>query len=530
MELATYLSILLFLAIFLISYVIYSLISEILFFRSKKILHLGNSYLTAFYYMTFKSKSMWELVHVAYTKTRQANVPIAGNFEMGLVNYFIPDLTILKHILVKDFDHFVNRRAITIPKSDLLTKKMLFFMYDEPWKALRSKLSPTFTTGKIKRFFALFNASAKKLVDYIDAQTEGEVDLVAAYSKFTTDTIASAVCGMDSCAFEQKEHSVFERMGQKLQFSFNLGMITRFVVMSCFPGIAERGMTIFGDEVSAFFGGGIKSLIRERTQTGRKGNDFIQLMMEARENKLAKTEDSELESFERDAVIKGEVKGQVADLLDDDGIVSNCVLFIVAGYDTTQSLLLFCAYALAIHPEIQDKLRTVVDEGLEESGGDFTYEGINQMTYLDMVINETLRFYPPAPTMDRRCTQDYAVPGTDVVIKKGDGIMVPVLGIHHDERYYSEPEKFDPERFSPENKGKINQYAFLPFGQGPRNCIGMRFALMEVKLAIAQLVHNFDIEPSKRTPIPMEYQNAGSLMPKGGMWLSLKRRPGTLQD
>lgn len=85
---------------------------------------------------------------------------------------------------------------------------------------------------------------------------------------------------------------------------------------------------------------------------------------------------------------------------------------------------------------------------------------------------ETLRFYPPAPITDRACTQDYLLPGTDTLIKKGSAILVPIMEIHHDERYYPEPEKFDPERFSAENKGKINTYTFLPFGQGPRNCIG----------------------------------------------------------
>ena len=165
------------------------------------------------------------------------------------------------------------------------------------------------------------------------------------------------------------------------------------------------------------------------------------------------------------------------------------------------------------------------------------------------ILSETLRLYPPAPVTDRGCTSDYTFPGTDVTIKAGQNIGIPILGIHHDKRFYPNPEKFDPERFSPENRGNIIPYTFLAFGQGPRNCIGkqggrpvsspkcksylllftfdfvgMRFALTEVKLAIAQLVRHFTIEPSKRTLIPMVYQNAGSLKPKDGMWLSLKKR------
>ncbi|OXA55516.1 cytochrome P450 9e2 [Folsomia candida] len=520
-----------FLIVFLISYLIYSAYRESRYFHSRKIFYLGNDLYKAIYFMMIKKKSLVDMVQINYDKMKQANAGVGGNSERGKNNYLVTDLTILKHVLVKDFDHFVNRRTLTMPATDILIKKMLIFLHDEPWKGLRSKLSPTFTTGKIKRLFPLFNDSAKKLVKFVDERmsesgSDGEIDLWEGYSKFTMDTIASAVCGMNSQAFNQIEPSIFERMGKKMQISFSAKNIISFMVMFNFPRFAAwLGLSMFGAEMHEFFAGAIKSSIKERNKSGRKGNDFIQLMLEAREDKLVKTDEAELDRFEKDAVIKGEVKGQESDLLlDDDGIVSNCVLFILAGFDTTQSLLLFCAYALAIHPEIQDKLRIAVDKVWEENDGDFTYESVLRMTYLDMVINETLRFYPPTAFTDRGCTQDYVLPGTDISLKKGDGIIVPIMSIHHDERYYPEPEKFDPERFSPENKGKINTYSFLPFGQGPRNCIGMRFALTEVKLAIAQLVHNFDIEPSKRTLIPMEYEQAGSLKPKHGMWLSLKRR------
>ncbi|XP_035716599.1 cytochrome P450 9e2 isoform X1 [Folsomia candida] len=464
---------------------------------------------------------------------RQAGVPVAGKTVMGATNYYVTDLTVLKHIFVKDFDHFVNRR-FQMPSNDVLVNKMLIFLHDEQWKGLRSKLSPTFTTGKIKRLFPLFNDSAKKLVAYVDERMaespHGEIDLGDGYSKFTMDTIASAVCGMNSHAFDQLDPSLFELMGKKLQIQFTVKNFFKFLIVFGLPKVSEWfGITMFEENMHKFFNDGIKSVIKERISEGRKGNDFIQLMMEARENKLVKEEESELERFERDAIIKGEVKGQgIDEALDDDGIVSNCVLFILAGFDTTQSLLLFCVYALAIYPEIQDKLRKEVETVLEEGDGDFTYDSVHKMGYLDMVIHETLRFYPPQPVTDRACNQDYLLPGTGVTISKKEAILVPIIGIHHDERYYPEPEKFDPERFSPENKGKLNQFAFLPFGQGPRNCIGMRFALTEVKLVIAQLVHNFEIEPSKRTLIPMEYQNGASLKPKGGMWLALKRRPGTI--
>jgi cytochrome P450 family 9 len=111
------------------------------------------------------------------------------------------------------------------------------------------------------------------------------------------------------------------------------------------------------------------------------------LMLEAREGQL-KLEESELDAFEKDAIVKpsgGEDK--MSDLLDDDGIVANCVLFILAGFDTTQSLLLFCAYALALNQDVQERLRDEVNGVVDENDGELTYDGLQKMTYLDMIIN-----------------------------------------------------------------------------------------------------------------------------------------------
>jgi cytochrome P450 family 6 len=86
--------------------------------------------------------------------------------------------------------------------------------------------------------------------------------------------------------------------------------------------------------------------------------------------------------------------------------------------------------------------------------------------------SETLRKYPPVPMLNRECTRSYKIPGTDIVLEKGIRTVIPVLGLHHDPKYYPDPERFDPERFSEEEKMKRHHYVYLPFGEGPRICIG----------------------------------------------------------
>jgi cytochrome P450 family 6 len=91
---------------------------------------------------------------------------------------------------------------------------------------------------------------------------------------------------------------------------------------------------------------------------------------------------------------------------------------------------------------------------------------------VDCDVLESLRKYPPIPFITRTCVKDYNIPDTDAVLEKGRRVLVPILGVHHDEEYYPDPHRFDPDRFNEENKRARNQYSYIPFGEGPRTCIG----------------------------------------------------------
>lgn len=104
-------------------------------------------------------------------------------------------------------------------------------------------------------------------------------------------------------------------------------------------------------------------------------------------------------------------------------------------------------------------------------------------------------------------------------------LWIPIMGLHRDEKYYSNPERFDPERFNDENKTNITPYSYLPFGTGPRNCIGSRFALLEMKLLLFHLIEKFEIVPIAKTQIPLKIDRKQiNLSAEGGFWVGLKRR------
>ncbi|XP_048465780.1 cytochrome P450 3A19 isoform X2 [Rhincodon typus] len=202
---------------------------------------------------------------------------------------------------------------------------------------------------------------------------------------------------------------------------------------------------------------------------------------------------------------------QNGDALTDSEILAQALTFILAGYETTSNTLSYTAHNLATHPDVQKKLQQEIDEAFPNKAPP-TYDGVMQLEYMEMVISETLRLFPPAPRIDRVCKKDVQLNG--VTIPKGTIVMVPAYVLHRDAEYWPEPEEFRPERFSKENRESWVPNTFLPFGMGPRNCIGMRFAQLTMKLALASFLQHLSIVPCKETPIPLEMDVKGPMHPK----------------
>ena len=209
-------------------------------------------------------------------------------------------------------------------------------------------------------------------------------------------------------------------------------------------------------------------------------------------------------------------------MLTTDEILGQAWVFLIAGYETTATTLGFMSHNLAVNPDCQERL---YDELITALGpdGEIGYDELQQLPYLDACICETLRLFPPIPRVEREANSNFKLGDTGIQFHKGLMVEIPVYVIHHSEEYYQNAEQFDPERFMPENRHKIIPYTFLPFGTGPRNCIGMRFALMEIKLAMAHIITRYRFKTTDQTK-QLKFMPVTPLLSASNLSLTLEKR------
>ena len=148
------------------------------------------------------------------------------------------------------------------------------------------------------------------------------------------------------------------------------------------------------------------------------------------------------------------------------------------------------------------------------------YDAAENIEYVNMVFCESLRLFPPGPRTSRECKQTCAITD-DLIIEKGIGITLPIFLIHHNPKYWPNPEKFDPERFNPNNERSYPTFAYLPFGEGPRNCIGKRLVLLLAKMTLITILKEVQFERSADTEVPLDLSIDILTSPKNGIKLNI---------
>lgn len=428
--------------------------------------------------------------------------------EFSMPGVLLRDPELIRDIMVKDFEHFPDHRSFVDEDLEPLFGKNIFSLRGDRWKEMRNTLSPSFTASKMKFMFDLISKCSKDFVDYMTDHPEicHAIETKEVFRRYTNDVIATAAFGISVNSMKVRDNEFYMRGVEATKFSSGLLSMIKFVFMRACPKLAKSmGMTMFPSATSKFFKTVVGETIKAREDQDIVRPDMIHLLMQARDKKAASEHEMTL-----------------------DDIVSQAFIFFFAGFDTSSTLMCFVAHELAVNQDIQERLREEVQQHLE-GNGEISYDSLSKMSYMDMVISETLRKYPPVVFIDRLCTKRYELPPSqpgckNVTLEPNSVLIFPVYGLHHDPEYFPNPDKFNPERFSEENKDNILPYTYLPFGHGPRKCIGNRFVLMETKILIANLLQKFTLKTTEKTVEPVIFAKEFTLQPVGGFWIGLEKR------
>lgn len=432
---------------------------------------------------------IWEIEEFLY---EHAKGKYCGYYELRNPVMFVTDPDLIRTITIKDFDSFVNRRTLVASEE---FQGMLQVLRDKEWKETRAVMSPTFSASKLKGMHELCIQTSNRLLTYIDdtVKESGFFEAKDTFGRYTMDNIALCAFGVDCNSFDDPNTEFAAKAAKLFSAPGAYGMF-HFLLLLVFPKLAMK----LPDPVLPilnFFSKVTRDTIKHREESGSTRKDFLQLMLDTKDKEGNR-------------------------LLTNRSIVDQSVLFYIAGYDTTATLLTFVAYSLVMNKEVQRKVHDEIDACVRKHDGKISYEAVTEMTYLDRVIAESLRLYPPATRGEREARVDYTLPGTDVTIPQGTVVQFPIYCLHRDEQHYPDPLTFDPDRFLPEVKETRHPCTWIPFGSGPRNCIAMRFALFEAKVALVCVLKKFELLPTSKTPsLPLKFDNKSFLLTPEGRQL-----------
>ncbi len=334
----------------------------------------------------------------------------------------------------------------------------------EFWQQGRRVIQPFFIRKQYSRYVSIMDECAQNLVQRWreNFQTQS-FDLAPEMTKFTLNVLGRSIFNED---FDAHTDTVYETLRGLLNITEDriIHLIPRRGrVKKTQDAEFQRDLKILEDLVDG--------LILKSKESGEKNpeNNFIHALLE-----------SSVEFTDRD------IRDHVISLL-------------IAGHETTATALCWLMILLEKHPEAKARV-------LAEARGkrELSFASVQELTYTHLCAQEALRLYPPFWIMGRVATEDDVLLGHP--IKKGDRIQINPYFTHHNPRYWESPEEFRPERFAPENAHRLNEFCYLPFGKGPRTCIGNHFAMLEMVIGMKRLFEAFEIEIENATAINPDFR------------------------
>lgn len=293
--------------------------------------------------------------------------PVGGMFFFLTPQALILDLDLLQNVFVKDFEYFQNRGMVSNERKDPLSANLLQ-LEGSRWRHMRAKLTPTFTSGKLKMMHSTLMVAADQLKSHLHllSQKGEHANIKELSGQFTTDVICSVAFGIDCNSFDNPDNEFRRKGKQFFETSPSIGMM-RLILLNLEKLVKFFNLRIMPKSLADFFLEVVRATVEHREKCDVHRNDFIQLLLQIKNT--------------------GQLDGNDLGSITMEELGAQAFLFFLAGYETSSATMTFACYELATHPEIQRRTREEIHSVLQRHGGEVSYDALMEMPYLDQVIN-----------------------------------------------------------------------------------------------------------------------------------------------
>ncbi|XP_022214840.2 probable cytochrome P450 309a1 [Drosophila obscura] len=430
-----------------------------------------------------KSRSLILDVEEVYNKYKAQHRAV-GTFLTRQPQLLVLDPALAHEVLVNKFSDFrdtITSSYVGHNPDDKFVQGSPFFSAGDEWKKKRTENGGGLTQNRLKMAFTIWEQSGKKLIEYIERARQEKGDVIEtkdlAY-RFTANTMADFIWGIDAGSLTGAVGEIGHFQKTSTDWTFN----------------AFKSIIKFNKSLVAPF---LRKMLQMRFFTKASDEFYLQLTRDAL--KLRQSGSGSERTDYLSHLIQLQQRGN--SITDT---VGHALSVLLDGYETSGAVLYHMLYTLSEHHDEQEKLRSELMEALD-SEGHISYEQLSTLPYLDQCLNESLRLTTPIGFFMRICTKPTQLDlgnGKVLDMEPGTSVMVPAYQFHHDDAFYPEAAKFQPDRFYNGAATVLTKRGcFLPFGDGPRICVGMRVGQLSVKTAILHILSQYRVEQTKKVPV-----------------------------
>jgi cytochrome P450 len=405
-------------------------------------------------------------------------VPISG------ARVWVTSPSMIKAVLLDERDKF--RKLTQIRLLGPMLGKGILTSEGADWKWQRQAAAPMFRPHTLGAFVPVFVRAAEDALERWRAQPNATHRVDEDMTTATFDVISATL-------LPTADRHFADRMQASIRALQRHGGWDMLYAQLKVPGWVPRPGMVHAFAAMRDLRDAVMKLMREQRASGKAPDDLLQRLVAARDPESGRA-------------------------MDDEQLVDNLLTFYLAGHDTTARALAWTLYLLARFPQWSERLRAEINR--VTGGGAVEHRHVEDLALVTQVVKESMRLYPPVPIMSRQAVADAVIDGRE--IREGTSILMPIYAIHRHKRRWERPDEFDPMRFAPQDEASIPRYQYMPFGAGPRVCIGMSFAMIEATTMLATLLRHARFEAvAGMEPVPVARV---TLIPQGGV--NLRVVPG----